>query len=321
MNHLVIQVNTDIRELGNYCLFFVDTDLESVLFEQLLDLFMHKEITVYKKINNQYAEQLISNERQRIISGDSSNLEHYEKVDFLKNQFNKYLGIQKNKTASSEDKLNEFRKSKLKHYDLLLEKDKRLVIEVHKNTNKQLASDLNLFHHTVDATYLAFTNEPNKYFAYSDQLDDKEEVISKSNRDASNIYFLLPYSNQYKQVKKILFVNTIDYKTTYETVRNEDYILLLNDDLLSNQYVVNQCKENGIKTQVDFELGQARFIGQDMDMLLIIKMVESYGEVELYEYDGKNIIFIKTIQKNSYKYQKMILTYKNDLYYNCGTIR
>lgn len=316
MNHLVIQANTEIKELSNYSLFFVDTDLDSVLFDQLLDLFMQKEITVYKKINNQYAEQFISKERQRIISGDVSNLEHYERVDFFKNQYNRYLGIQKVETDSSEKKLNDFRSNKLNHYNLLLEKDKRLVIEVYKNTNKQLEADINLFHHTVDATYLAFTNMPDKYFTYSDKLNDKEEVISKSNRDASNLYFLLPQSNQYKQAKKILFVNTIDYKTTYEAVRNEDYILRLNKDLISNQYIINHCKENNIITQMNFKLESAKYVGQDMDMLLIIKIVETYGEVDLYRYDGKNIEFIKKLQKNEYQYQKMILAYKNDMYYN-----
>lgn len=315
MNHLVIKSEEETKDLDNHSLFFVDTKLDSRLFEQLLDIYMAKEIDVYKRLNCRYAEQTVESERQRIVLGDTTNLEHYEKVDFLKNQYNHYLGLKKNQTDACEEQLNNFRESKLKRYNLLLEKYKHLVIEVYIDANEQLEFDLNLFHHTVDASYLAFTNNPNKYFTYTEVIEGEEELISKSNYNSTNTYFLLPYSGQYKPAKKVVYINTMDYKASYEAIRNEDYIVILNDELEANQYVINQCKENLIVTQLDIELEQAKYVGQDMNALLIIKLVEIFGKVEIYEFDGVDIIKKQKLQKNEYQYQKQILSYKNDLYY------
>lgn len=316
MNYIIIKDEIDILKIANQKVIFIDTKFNQMLFEPLLDRYLNDEIEAYVKINNEYAHNTIDDERLRISNGDTFGLEHYIQVDFMNNQYNKYLGLRKFETDKTINVLNEFRKQQARYYDLLLDDEKKLVIEKYCEINEQLSNDINMLHYTIDARGIALTSNPNAYFTYCEQMTSSEKLISRSNKSASNKFFLLPQNIQYQPVNKVVYVDGIDYKEAFKLIRDDDYIIILNDELFANRFIVNQCSEYNIKSQLDFNLPQSKYIGQNRNILLYIKLIEEYGELDIYEISENKLHFKEKLEKNTYNYQKMILNYKNDIFYN-----
>lgn len=318
MSYLIIKHHDDLEQMKDQRVIFIDCQFNQQVFEPLLDRYVNAKFTAYVRINNQYATCNIEDERKRISSGDASGLEHYSEVDFLKNQYNKYLAIQPMQQDEVGDQLNEFRKQKQRYYDLLLEKDKRIVIETYIEVNEQLERDIKLFHLTIDGSMLALTSNSDLYFTYCDELAKDDQLISKSNKKSAYKYFLLPRNEQYRPIPKVVTIHGFNYKQAFQLIRDKNFTVILNDQLQANQYLLNQCHDYQIATQFDLDLPQSKYIDQNRNILLYIKLVEKYGELEVYEFDGTKLHFKQKLEKNTYEYQKMLLNYKNDIYYNIG---
>lgn len=317
MRYLVVNNLSDLSDTTDCSLIFVDTIVDQPIFCRLLDLHLNNDIIAYVQVNNKYAQHNIIYEREKIKIGMTNGLEHYHQLDFFKNQFNDYLSINKYNVNAEVNNLDDFRREQQSYYNLLLETDKnKLIIETYCEVNEQLKQDINLFHYTVDANSIALTTNSKLFYTYCEQLDDAYKVISKSNRKTSNNYFLLPNCEQYQPMKKVIKIDENDYKHAFQTIRDQNFIVVLSDVLIANQYIVDSCKKNDIKNQLDFQLPSSKYIGQDRTMLLLIKLVESYNQIAIYEFKNDQLIFSKIIRKNEYEYQKMVLSYKNDLYYN-----
>lgn len=316
MSYLIITDDNRHLEFGDYQLFFIDAKLDQELFDRLLDALMQRPIQVYKRIDNILAESQIIDERAAVANGDYIGLEHYNPVDFFNNQYNHYLGLTGTSLSVGEERLNQLRVDLQPKYDLLLEKQKRLVIETYRPINKRLEADLNLFHHTLDASYLAFTDNPDKWCTYAQSLSDGDVVISKSSRAAQNNYYMLPTSRRYDLAAKLLIVNSLDYQGAYKLGADDGYILVLSSQLGSNQYVRDVCSQYQVRISDDLNLSDSLYPKQDRKRLLIISLVEQCSSVELYEYSEGEAKLIESYDKYDYEYQKMLLNYKKDLYYN-----
>lgn len=315
MSYLIINNLTDLEQISSYELFFVDTKFTNQYFIQLLELLITKPIKVYKRTNNIYATVAIEEERKQIASDNVEYLEHYHQVDFMNNHLNQYLQLKILELDSTQKSLDEFRAKNQLVFEGQREHNKHLVFEIYVKTNKLLLADIELFHHTTDCSCLAFTTDPDKYYTYQQDLIGTDILISKSNKPAINNYLMLPQAEDYKIHQKLLYIKTLDYKQIINRSNLQTFIIDVVDELKYNQFFNQLCIDNQLKLSNQIELSPTKYNSQNLDSQLQIKLVEENGYLEIYEYHDNQLKLIKILKKNSLDYQKMVLSYKNDLFY------
>lgn len=315
MNYLIINQLADLDHIDDHVLFFIDTEFTSQYFLKLVDHAVTRQIKVYKRTNNIFANILIEAEREKIVTGSDCNLEHYHLVDFLKNEYNHYLNIVEFKPNQTSKLLAKFRGLKQSEYDNQTEHNNHLVYKLHDAGTDNLLADLELFHHTTDASAIAFSTNSQRFFKCVDELEPTEVVVSESNLNASNRYLILPQAIDYLPITKLLYVESIDYLRLLACPNLTEYILDLPKELAYNQYVRNFCNELKIKTTDDLELSSLCYQGQDYQLQQQIYLVEKDQRLDVYKFNNGEISLVEKIDKYTYQYQKMVLNYKNDIYY------
>lgn len=314
MKFLIINNRDDLELIADYDIFFIDTKFEAEYFLRLLDELVARPIEVYKATNNIFSINSIAAERARIVRGDNELLEHYHKVDFFKHQLNKRLGIKRLKQDPVEKQLVEFRCKQREIFEAN-DSNKHLAYELLVPANPLLAKDVELFHQTLDTIHLAFTSDQTKYYSYQQELDKSDQLITNSNMNGTNQYFMLPLSKGYKQCKKLLYINATNYKQVLNSIDISDFIIDVSQELKHNQYIIKLFEENNIVTTNDYKLPQLNYTSQNRQRLIELTLVEEEDYLEVYEFIEGDLELVSFLEKNGYQYQKMILNYKNDIFY------
>lgn len=315
MKYLIINSLLDLEQLTDYHLFFIDTKFTNQYYERLLELLLIRPIKVYKRTNNIFAEIPLEQEREQIASGDDQYLEHYHQVDFMNDHLNCYLQITKTKADPTQLALNKFRIKKQLEFEQQKEHNHHLVFELYIKANSQLLADVELFHNCIDCCYLGFTSDASKYYSYQENLTDTDILISKSNKESDNNYFMLPQVGDYRIHQKLLYIKTVDYKQVINKSNLQEYIIDVVDDLKYSQFFNQLCKDSKLKLAHNIKLNKIKYNSQNTDCLLQIKLVEATGYLEIYQYENNQIKLMQILKKNSLEYQKMVLSYKNDILY------